>query len=742
MKTIQPFITLGWHTVPLKGELKRLEDGKKTIPEFEKNWKATYQVKVNDKATKIGGAITGRPSNIVAVDCDNELTWNLFRSLDPEYDFTFVSKGKGYPAGTIIYTYDEDLADTFNIRTDEFALDFFSNEGFVYLPTEANESKEPMLKIPAIKAMPSTVKALLVQLLLSKKSPTTPTALAASTNVLTAKCLAPIVSQFVNDRKFLPGLFKIITPKSFRDLDQYVKDGYLHPSNVPDGRGSEYLSKISAILGSDISIDEELYVNAMHDINGLFEHPMDANRLDKTIVSPMIEGKANIEGKPIWQYDETWASYRLILNTKRQTSVELGYDDRRGMYYTVDLAHEQIQRFSSPDDLTNHIKSIAHSAPSKAEMLGSMPLLNVVSDAGRAFGFDAEADPTARTLNTFVKTPELQILHDPAPYSHLYARPETTLKYFETLVPDTTMRSYLLQFLKRKLTTFEYSPVILYFMGVPGSGKDTFVEILENILGSVARPTTREFLEMYNGYMLDNYFVQLDEYGNQLTKNSDREEALGKLKAFTGKQTCQIRRMRTDGFEHKHSVTFVMTANKNPLMLEDSDRRVCFFPTPNILRLADWVKDITWVHDQIIREVKDFCYYLATEVTALPKADYVTPPESEDKHRLIADSMYAGSRIVYAFRHSMHSYLKKLASDHGCSAFVAALNAGRIYTDDMEELYEALTDYNGDMRALNKLMRSAGFDLIATTKAGVKAYYYNLELEADESSPFEEDTDE
>lgn len=741
MKTIQPFITLGWHTVPLRGELKRLETGKKTIPVFEENWKDKYRKIKNTKATAIGGVITGECSGIIAIDCDNEVTWEIFKALDPEYDFVFVSKGKGKAAGTFIYAYDEALPDNFSIQEGDagLALDFYSNAGFVYLPTEANDSKEPMHKIPELKAVPEQTKVLLRQLLLAKHKRATEDP-KVNSNVLTATCLAPIVETFTTRRQFMPGLFKIITPKSFRDLDQYVQEGYLHPANVPEGRGSEYLSKVSAILGADISINAELYVSTMHDINALFETPMDSDRLDKTICQPMIEGKASIDGKVIWVYDENWQQHRLIVHTKRQTTAELGYDDRRGMYYMVDMANELVQRYSHPDELLNHLKSVAYSIGTKAELLASMPLINVTSDAAREFGFEADTDPTARTLNTFVRTPELAILHNPDSYAKLYQRPETTIKYLETLVPDEKMRAYLLGFIKRKLRYFEYSPVILYFMGIQGSGKDTFVEILEKILGNVARPTVKEFLEIYNGYMLDSYFVQLDEYGNQLTKLADRDEALGKLKAYSGKNVITIRRMRTDGFEYRHNVTFIMTANKNPLMLEDADRRICFLPTPTPLSKAPWVDDVAAVHDRIISEVKDFCYYLATEVQEITRADYVSPPESEDKHKLIADSMYAGSRVVYAFKHKMHEYLKNLAHEHGSKMFVDAMNKGRIFVEDMSELYDALTDYNGDMRSLNKQMRAAGFDLIPTTKQGQKCYYYNIDLGVEHSdNPFEAD---
>ena len=94
MKTIEPFIELGWYTVPLTGELKRNEDGSKTIPNFPKAWREKYNDNFNTTATKIGGVITGAKSGVIAIDCDNSITYNLFKALDPDYKFHFISRGK------------------------------------------------------------------------------------------------------------------------------------------------------------------------------------------------------------------------------------------------------------------------------------------------------------------------------------------------------------------------------------------------------------------------------------------------------------------------------------------------------------------------------------------------------------------------------------------------------------------------------------------------------------------------
>jgi hypothetical protein len=709
VQTIEKFINMGWHTVPLKGKLERNDDGTKTIPKFEAGWRQKYQVEQNAIKAKLGGTITGECSGIIAIDCDNETTYKMFKALDPDYTFVFESLGKGYPAGTFIYKFDSDIPLSFSLADNHIALDIYANNGFVYLPTEANKTKVTLTELPELKEMPATVKLLIQQLHKAKVTPSDNQV--APSNVSTGNCLAPLVEQFIVSKDYMPGLFKVITPKDFRREPQYVKSGHLHPENVPEGRGSEYLVKISAVLGADSSISLDLYVQAMTLINSLWDSPMEESKFEATVLDPMISGGSKVNGKVIWQYNEDWKTHRMVLHTKRQSNVELGFDDNRNLYYCVDIVNEHIKQFGRDAELQSYLESVALNSPKKAELKRGLPLINVVAKPSLPFGFTLVDESIIKTLNTFRHTPELMILNDPAPYREYYNRPVTTLKYLETLVPEEAMRDYLLAFTKRKLTMFEYSPVILYFLGAHGSGKDTYVALLETIMGGIARPTVKEFLEVYNTYMLDNYFIQLDEYGNQLTRLSDREEALGKLKAYTGKKKVTIRQMRTDGFVYEHGATFIMTANKNPLMLEDGDRRICFLPTPNVLAKQQWVVDaggMSVVYDKIMSELKDFCYYLATEITALTKTEYMSPPESEHKLALIADSMYAAQRIAYAMKHNMIEYLKNLAVEYDQQVTLDALRAERLTEHTLEPLYLAMTEMQGELRSLNKAIRSHG----------------------------------
>jgi len=727
---MQKFIDLNWHTVPLKGELKRLDDGSKTIPEFEKGWKKKYKDSKNTKVTKIGGVVTGACSNIIAIDCDNEATFMLFKQLDPNYEAIFYSRGKNKgTTGTFIYTYEDGI--TTSSPSDEYlALDIYSDNGFVYLPTAGNSTKCEWDAISPIARMPSHTRLLLQQL--QKKTIVVNEEYNQQSQ--SKPCLAPLLTQFVGKRgDFIPSLFKIITPRDFRQIEQYQRLGYLHPNNIPAGRGSEYLSKISAIFGADESVDQELYMDCMTYVNDLFEIPMEQDRYDATILNPMVEGTAAINGKPIWIYNEHWSEKRMTVITKHGLVIDLCFDDNRSLYYYIDMTNEQLKGFARDTDYISYLDvTVTSTLPKKQALKQKLPIVHIRSDPSQVFGFCDSDEPQVLAFNSFKPSAELSILHNPNDYARFYKSPTTILKYLECLVPDKPARDYLVQFIKRKLTKFEYSPVMLFFLGVPGSGKDTFVKILEKIMTRVARPTTNEFLEKYNTWLLDTYFVQLDEYGDQLTRMSEKEMAKGLIKSYTGKREVEIRDMRTKGYPYKHNVTFLMTANKNPLMMDDKDRRVHLMETPNVLEVQPWFS--ADVYDRMMEEVQDFCYYLAKEVPLMSKDNYMTPPSSSDKHRLIADSMYAAQRIAYAFEHDMREYLEELGVDHNAPEFARGVKNGRIDLDALETLYDELTDYKGDIKTVRKILRKKGFNAIATTKNGAASAYYTFK----DNNPFEE----
>ncbi len=724
---IDLFIKAKWHTVPLQGELKRLESGKKTLPIFETDWKRKYTDKFNEKKTRVAAAITGHCSGIVALDCDNQLTYDMFKAFDPEYKFHFVSKGKPEGGGTIIYKYHPDLG-TFKLNTEQLKLDFFSDEGAIYLPTEDNHTKESwanVKELPELKEMPEAIVAMLRALKAKLPAITYKNELKPKTVI--SNRLAPMLETFVKSKKYDPILFRVLTPYSFRDLPSYVTKGHLHPNDVPKGRGSEYISKISAILGADISVNTELYTNTIMLINSLWDEPMDKPKLMATIINPMIEGRSAIDGEPIWQYDNHWEQMGFIATALNGDYIESFYDDIKGIYYLVNYTVPYIKGFSDKRPLLTTIKTLLGRQVTETQYDSTKQLIRTSLNPNLEFGHVEGSD----NFNIFRQTIELAILNNPDAYKDQYNRPNTIIKYFESLIPDDYMRMFVLSFIKTKLTTFNYSPVILYLIGKPGSGKDTLVGLLRAIIGGdyIAKPDTKVFLEQYNGWMIDKFFIQLDEYGNKLTRQSEKEECLGKLKAYTGAENIQIRAMRTDGYNYRHRSTFIMTANRNPLPVETDDRRVAFIKTPNRLDKQDWVRDmggISIVQDRIKVEIQDFCYFLATEIPLLKGDDYVIAPETEDKERLILNNLPAAEQIMYYISKSRWDELAEVAEDYGVSDFTEGWEQNKLDDGKLEKLYELMTDGAGSHRTIVKCMRDLGYSRSHTTSRGMNVFYYMI----------------
>jgi len=227
----------------------------------------------------------------------------------------------------------------------------------------------------------------------------------------------------------------------------------------------------------------------------------------------------------------------------------------------------------------------------------------------------------------------------------------------------------------------------------------------------VPSPSAQEFLDKFNRWVMGAYFVELDEYGDSLSTLREKEEAVGKLKAMTGKRKVDIREMRMNSYTYEHNMTFIMTANKNPLMLDENDRRIALFNTPNVLADQDWVKEaggIETVYNTVIDSVNDFCYYLATEVKHLPAADYMRPPTFDNKFELIADNMPAAARIAYCLKQGQINYLTEVCLDYGCEHTAKDIESGTVLVSILDDLYQELTNNNGVRRALIKALREHG----------------------------------
>lgn len=722
---LRKFIDNGYYTIPfIEGSrIKRLPDGTKSLPIFEKGYMDRYSVNRNTKESDVGGLMTGKINNIIAIDCDNKETLQLFESLNPSYTAVFYSKGKAKGGGTILYRYREGI-NTFHIKNDLMELDVLADKVFVYLPTEANESKVSWedRDIPEIQEMPESVCYLIKCISAYKNSTNNPEAIQTRSGGETVYKLAPLLKDFVDKKgEYNPKLFRIITPKSFRGCVEYIEKGHLHPNEVKEG--SIYLSKLSAILAADPSVSVALYVSSINYINQMWEKPMEQTRLDETIINRIINNSATIDGKSIWVYDPHWEKYGLQFTSTNGDLMETFFDDKKGLFFVVNHSEDYIKTFTGMDKTLEFLKALMAGTISEGSYNSRSKLTRTCLEPHKPFGHIEDTDK----FNLFKQNKYLGAING-GYGEYEYKRPDTVLRYLETLIPDKVMRDYTLRFFKTKFTSFDYSPVIFYFIGKSGSGKDTFCKMLNRIVGEtyIARPDVKVFLEKYNGWLEDVLVIQCDDYGDKV-KGSERFEVVGMMKSMTGSKEIQIRAMRSDGRNSTQRFTIIITANRQALKIDLDDRRFAIINTPNKLASAEWVSEMGGIHSVYNKitetELYDFCVYLHKEVEVLSGDDYQEPPNTVDKEKLILEASPAKDVICHNIRNNIDE-LVIMFLDNNVLGYDIGWTLNRLRAEKLKELYENMTEGKGSFRELLKTLKAEGYAQRQSTEAGKGSYTY------------------
>lgn len=670
-----------WFTVPLEGTLTRDATGKKSTPVFPANWRKVYSQTKNTGGGLLG-LLTGKINNLIVVDCDNLPAVQMMEALDPNSKWKFVSAGK--IGCSWVYAIDSDSDTSSFSVSDTVAIDFLGEGRMCYLPSKFNKTKIWAETTEYPEKMPLAVHTFLNSI---RNKAIKPTVVSTETHLK----LAGIISKFISSGgEYNKTLFKIITPKDFRGENEYIVTGSLHPKNVPEGRGSEYLSKVSAILGADESISVDMYFKAMNNINSMKVRPKPEKEFMLEVLNYMVTGKAKIGDTPIWKYTPTWGEGAYMKTSLDGEIIESFFDQLRNSYFVWNQSSGIVKEFNDRAKTLSYIQAVTGETIKAHEYTSEKKLVDVVFDPTIPFG-----KLSSKIFNLAKRTKHMEILHNPSSYENIYSEPSTTIKYINSLIPDVQVREYLLRFIRTKLTTFKHSPVIPLFIGVAGSGKDTFTDLLFSIVGEEygARPDAKTFLETHNGFLQDKYFIQLDEYGDSLASAKDKKEARGRLKAYSGSPNIQIRKMGMDAFNSTHSSTFILTANSNPLSLEKNDRRMLHISTPNILINQAWVEElggIGKVINNIKSEVSDFCYYLATEYSNLSLDEYSLPLLTEERKEMIEDSVPLIKKIVYMTISNPYRLLTSAEEVGEINNFSAILQKGRIYISDLVELYISL----------------------------------------------------
>ena len=619
MKNIQSFIDRGWHTVPLKA-IKRNENGEKIVIGMPP-WKQ-YVTKLNDVPAPAGALITGKLSNVIVVDMDDKETQAIIDSIAGSHS-TF--KVKTWRGAHYYYSYTDKL-ERAKFHTDEINLDIQTDEALIYLPTDAAEGYDIIDSSPPAE-MPKSLLAFLAILVKAKNTkveskPASPTLIGTPLASLT---------------KGSDSYWKRLTPKHLRYLPIYKKRGFITPNDVPDGEGNDYLVSVASILAADPTIDEDAYTEHLMYIHEQWEYPWPEERF-RALHDNYRSGKY-----VAFNYDEYWEEG--LYHFKSNGDDFLTWFDP--VNYLYNLYNETKDKLSKFKDVTLYTKTLSMLKRQKVvpkDLYATIKHIITISDRTKPGGFFEENNESyfnEARLNKYLRIIKGEL--EP----QTYKRPEFILKLVNHLWPEHT--DYILKFLRRKLTTFEYSPVVIVlFEPVGGSGKTLFFHfVLKALVGDnqVAEVGPIEFRDKYNSWIINSLFSLHDEYDRM-----NRTEVTAISKRLSASDSVGVRPMYGEVQTYKHCNTQYYSSNEIAIDIQSEDDRRYFISSPKgSLKEEEWFSPSTFKR-QISEELESFAYYLHAEVEDMPLEEYTQAPESRMKSVFVSDSQSLLRVVVESIR--------------------------------------------------------------------------------------------
>lgn len=623
-----------FQTIPVLGNeltrdpdtLKKLVDGRPFKPT---SWD------ISDKPAKILLADTGK-SKIIAIDFDGpEGDKNFHTALNLDPSCKYIAKGIGKGGGHMLYKVGNtnilDKAIPGENGCNISGLDLQRGRKLILLATEGNKTKELMTEqiesYDELTEMPDVIQLLISNIYLQTQQAEAPAHQATNSSTHSDSKLYYIVDEALRKPdEYNARFFNIVTTREYKGImekNQKHLDYKYIPDNLPmDSSAQTYLTSIATILGRDPSIDHTTFEKAMNYVNSLFSAPKPQGELDG-IVKYITSGNSKIKGEQVWGYNPDWNKTGLIYIDNNGSSHEVFMFTDKGNNSYLDHNHitNKLTEYKTIGALTDTIKATSKTSMNKEKVLNRILKVDVVSDPIRDFGI--HRGEYGNEFNLYKWTEEQEILRNPDLHKDNYNRPNVTLKFLENSMGRDKLYDFFLPFMKRKFTNYTFSPLILVLYGPPHSGKSAIPEgILSPLInGRYINLGTEVATEKYNDWMLNKDVVFIDEIHHT---RADILEKLVNVINRSPKKLTGIRAMNVSASSEAYDnrITYMAACNAvTALATETNDRRLVILRSRNTASDALEMSNSA-IEKGLIRESKDFAYYLSTEVVPLEESLY------------------------------------------------------------------------------------------------------------------------
>ena len=737
-------------TIPVPGKVlhrdpttfKKLVDG---VPFKPTSW----EISPNNSSILL--ANTGE-SHIIGIDFDDEQCFKMALQIDPLC--SYIASGVGKGGGHFIYK-DTNIdyikqyvtnPNGFNIPE----LDLQMGRKLILLATEGNQTKELLTPIIStydeLKEMPLAMQVYIVQLFQAHQLKNiVPVTTSTQGSSHADSKLYFIVKEALEDTdRYHHKLFNVITTKRYKGImaqnTKHPEYPYIPDNLPPEESGNSYLVSVATILGRDPSVDADMFTKAMVYVNSLFSEPYPADKLNN-IISYITSGQSKIDGKAVWQYNPDWNKVGMIYTDNFGQSHEVFAFADKGTVKYLDHNHitNDLVELNTAGAVIDHIRitSKRNSGMNKDRLMDRAQAVKVVSTPLRDFG--AIQSDSGTEFNMYLRNDEQEILMKPDIHKVSYKVPDVTLRFLENSLGYTRCHEFFLPFIKRKFTTYEFSPLVIVLWGPPHSGKSA-------ITNGILRPFSKGrnitlspevATEKYDDWKVGKDIVLVDEVHN--TRSDILQKMVQTINTISGTSVLSgIRAMQqsASSSEYPNTITIFVTCNKVvTLSSEAQDRRLVICRSDKTAAEALGMSNND-IYNAIHKESKDFAYYLATEVTELPRPQYLSNDWLKDEvyNRFQGSALPFQIGLTTSISNGDFERFCDILSDKGINeediVHASSIVWGRLHIR-LHNTYEhkasspsILTDANTDIKSLMSELKEIanakvkGYDLVNGVKNG------------------------
>lgn len=618
LRDIGIFIDSGWRTIPY--DSIRYENGKK-VANPPIRWRE-FTLTFNEKRSPAGAVICDK---VLVVDCD---------SLEATQKFLNVAKFDGIECvddlfkdgiedkiGLVVKTtkgfhfYFNNPGEFSDLRDEKIDIQA-TNKRIVYLPSEASEGKEIIALNKVLSEDFKTFKIVLSDVNQNIKD----WFKSLKKEVKEAKkvryTLGTPLAVIPKGSKLF---FKRLTPKSYKECSYYRgvidKQGFLHPNDIRQGDGNDYLVSIAGILCADPTIDVNAFWEIMEYLNDLWDEPLSKEALEKKVEAYPLN---KYDGCPFC-YDKNWEEMQYSFIDVDGNDIMMVYDLKSSKFIIADLSNDVILTKNSSDALSYYANRTGARITSTA--LASILIgVNVEFNPLESFGLSE-----SKKFNIYKHSHYLEILNSNYSYAKHEVEDSKTCKalpFFKHLFKEST--DYFLRFLKTKLTTFKYSPTTFcLFDDEGGAGKGALEVFLGRFAGmeKVTRIPYDTFQSKFTADYEGKLFIFFNEFPEEFKA---RKANTDKIKEITGSPTSKIEKKGCDPYEVVNYATHFITSNRISVEIREGDRRFC------VVQCDKKFDDVFYsgYFDEMTsdEELTKLAIYLREFVQPLSHKEYMSPP--------------------------------------------------------------------------------------------------------------------